>query len=430
VKPTDPRPSRALAAVALSSIALSAIACDDDKGPPIVRPTSGAVRAVASTPVDQAPVAGQDLVLGTGWYANVEVDAADRVHLAWVDADRGDVHYTTMAAGADAPEPSVLVEHKGAVGAYLMLALTTTGAPVLAYGQQDERTLRLAHRPADLAALAASGAVVDATPPARDPERMGADFVAEDITFGDQVGMAGALVVGRHGVPHLVYYSKGTRFRYARRAIDAPTFGPSAVGRFELVDVDLKGGSSYTMRTDLRVLDDGTVFTSYCNWTFKDATQKVAWRRPGEATFTVMAWPETKGSDGWQSTLLDERPGVLALFSVAIGDQVLRRAEIEIAAPRVTPVRHTILARPSAAVVRRRADGTLVVLARVNGTSTEDPSGVFLIEVPVDGPAKERVLLDEGAASDPWLDLALRADGRPVAVWTSSDHRHMRMYAP
>lgn len=430
MKPTrnsscDPRQG-----VLLALFVASFGACDDETGPPIVRVPADGIRAIASTPADQSPVSGQDVVLGTGWYANVEVDATDRVHLAWVDADRGDVHYTTMAPGADAPDPSVLVEHKGAVGAYLMLALTKSGAPVLAYGQQDERTLRLAHRPSDLAALAASGAVVDVTPPARDPERMGPDFVGEDITFGDQVGMAGALVVDGQGAPHLVYYSKGTRFRYARRAPGAPSFGPAAQGRFELVDVDQKGGSSYTMRADLRVLDDGTIFTSYCNWTFKDATQKVAWRRPGEGAFTVLAWPETKGSDGWQSTLLDERPGVLALFSVAIGDQTLRRAEIEVASPRVSPVRRTILARPSAAVVRRRANGSLVVLARVNGTSAEDPSGVFLVEVPAEGEPKERLLLEEGAASDPWLDLALRADGRPVAVWTSSDHRHMRMYAP
>jgi hypothetical protein len=426
-----------LLGVLLASLALvSVVSCGKKDMPPLVRLGADSVLAVATTPIDRNPADGQDTVLGNGWYANIEIDDDDRIHLAWVDADLGDVLYTTIPPGQTTPEPAQTVEHKGALGSYLRLALAPGGVPVLAYYHQDERTLRLAHRPVDLKTLAARGIVVDETPAAAKPplggERMGDGFVGEDVTFGDHVGMAGSLVIDPQGVPHLTYYAKGQRYRYARREPGLPAFGPSSSGRFLLQDVDKKGGSSFTMRSDLHVRDDGTVITSFCNWTFSDATLKVGVLKPGAKSFEVVTWPETGGSDGWQSTIIDDGELGLTVYSVAIGDQKLWESRFDLATMTVAPKRRERLDRPAAAVVRRREDGAKIVLVRGNGTDAEtDPSGVWLVELPASGgAAAERVLLDEGASTDPWIDLALRRDGRPVAVWTTTDHREMRLYAP
>jgi hypothetical protein len=427
--------ARALAPKLVVIVGMMA-ACSEKAQAPLVRPPGGSVNAVALTPADRKPAEGQDIVLGNGWYANVEIDDDDRIHLAWVDADKGDVLYTTVEPGGATPEPPSVVEHKGAVGSYLRLALAPGGVPVLAYYHQDERTLRLAHRPSDLATLASRGVVVDQTPPAAKPplggERMGEGFVGEDVTFGDHVGMAGSLFVDGQGVPHLTYYAKGSRYRYARREVGLPAFGPSANGRFLLQDVDKQGGSSFTMRSDLRVRDDGTVITSFCNWTFSDAMLKVGVKKPGAKVFDVVTWPETGGSDGWQSTLIDDGNAGFLVYSVAIGDQKLWESRFNPVDMLVPPERQERLTRPAAAIVRRRADGTSLALVRGNGSDpATDPSGVFLVELPRTGaPLKDRMLLDEGASTDPWIDLALRKDGRPVAVWTTSDHREMRIYAP
>jgi hypothetical protein len=39
-------------------------------------------------------------------------------------------------------------------------------------------------------------------------------------------------------------------------------------------------------------------------------------------------------------------------------------------------------------------------------------------------------VLDKSTQDDAWIDLALRAGGRPVAVWFSEDGKALKMYAP
>ena len=82
--------------------------------------------------------------------------------------------------------------------------------------------------------------------------------------------------------------------------------------------------------------------------------------------------------------------------------------------------------------MERAADGTFWVLTRGQGfRSLGEEPGVWLIEIPQgDMGAAKRKLLERGSQRDPWLDLAVRPDGRPVAVWTSTETDSMRMYVP
>jgi len=46
-----------------------------------------------------------------------------------------------------------------------------------------------------------------------------------------------------------------------------------------------------------------------------------------------------------------------------------------------------------------------------------------------DDPGKmERWMLERGIATDAWIDLALRPDGTPVAVWFSHAIKGLKMY--
>ena len=67
---------------------LAALGCERRPPPPTRTAAKGSIYAMASTPADRTASPGRSVVLGTGWYANVEVDSKDRVHLAWTDADR------------------------------------------------------------------------------------------------------------------------------------------------------------------------------------------------------------------------------------------------------------------------------------------------------------------------------------------------------
>jgi hypothetical protein len=85
--------------------------------------------------------------------------------------------------------------------------------------------------------------------------------------------------------------------------------------------------------------------------------------------------------------------------------------------------------------VAARSPGGWYVLARVGG----DGGGVFLYVVDVtdgvDGgdPRSEvrRIRLGGGGRQlDGWLDVAVRPDGRPAAVWFDADEKSLKLYAP
>ncbi|MFZ9887034.1 MAG: hypothetical protein ACO3JL_05975 [Myxococcota bacterium] len=402
------------------------------------------VGTVVATPPEREPAPGQTRVLGTGWYANVEVDAQDRLHFAWTDADLGDVLYAVSEPQAVVPGAPSVVESDGAVGSYLRLSVAPGGVPVLAYYDQDDKTLRLAHRPADLERMATAGARLGAKvtrtppkvripgekPPPPPQTGMGPGWHGEEVAFGDNAGLAGDLTVDNEGVPHLIYYTKNEKLRYATRPSGVAAFGVEVNGVFDKQDIDERAGGSYTMSTDV-IVTDGTVVASYCNWNYIDSQLKIAIRPKGESLFQVVeATPLEKLVDGWHSTLLPVGDGKVEVFSVANGEARLLRGTLDLQAPTPLLSRSALVERPSATVVRRAADGTLWVLTRLLGLpSFDEQPGVSLVEIPKgDMQRAHRFLLEPGLDRDPWIDLELLSDGTPVAVWSSRESLSMKMY--
>ncbi|MCP4499642.1 MAG: hypothetical protein GY822_06705 [Deltaproteobacteria bacterium] len=403
---------------------------------------------VATPPQGRKPSEGQNKLLGTGWYANVEVDSLNRIHVAWTDADVGDVLYAVSAPGSNALKTPQVVEHEGAVGSYLKLALAPGDVPILSYYQQDRRVLRLSHRPKDYAALKAAGVLVDENQsqlpthplfPGEDPPRppeagMGPLWHGEDVAFGEGLGIAGAFVVDKKGYPHLTSYTRGERMRYYVRPNDGPAFGRSVMERFEKIDVDPRASGTYRMVTDLLVQDDGTVVASYCHFNYVDAQLRMAVRKKGEGLFDVVeAEPLLRRVDGWYSQLLPSIDGEnVEVYSVTTGNKLLLHSTFNPRQAAPFEKREEIFGRPGAIAVARAKEGTLWILTRGQGfKSLGETPGLWLIELAQGdvGKAKKWVL-EEGLVDDPWIDLALRPDGRPVAVWTAKDKMSIQMYAP
>ena len=431
-------------AFALATLTVVSAACERKIVLKTLPVAPESVQSVVTVPEGRAPAPGFSQVLGTGWYAQVEVDGQGRVHYAWVDADLGDVMYALAPAGSVQPGTPVVVEREGAVGSYLKLAIGPGDVPVLSYYHQDQQMLRLAVRSDDLAVMQAAGAQIDLVTkpepqpwmPKVDPDkeaaRMGPGWQGEDVVFGDNAGLAGALVVDSRGYPHLSYYSKGQRYRYVRRPRGAPAFGPSVAGRFEKLDVSDEAGGSHSMKTDLFVAESGAVVATFCNWNWVDAQLKVGVLAPGAKAFQELAFPIGKEVDGWHSTILETAPGVVDIFSVATGEKELTQFSLKLDAPALPRERPTLLERPGPAVVRKNADGDVWILTRgVGADSLGETSGIWLVELPGGDVAKaKRWLVEAGSASDPWIDLAILPDGRPLAVWTTANRKSMHLYVP
>lgn len=395
-------------AVVVASLVAAAVAgCEEEPLVPVIDVPASAIVVVAQSGEDQGPGdKPPSPPLGTGWYANVEVDAQDRIHVAWTNGDRGDVKYAATAPGASTPQSSEIVDGEGAAGAYLRLALAPDGTPVLAYHHQDRHELRLAHRGPG-------------------------GWRVEDVAFGDQVGMGGSLVVDRAGRPHLLYYVKGDRLRYARRPEGLPGFGGAGAGIFEKIDVDTAVGAAANVATDLIVDDDDTVVASYCDRGVVDAHLKLAVRPRGRGPFRVLAATRGRVVEGATSTLLPGREGRFDVASVSTTDEALYVFSFDAARPAAPTERALLVRRVGPSVVRRAVDGTLWVLARARAAPDRgEEAGLVLYELPAGDAARmRRRVLERGDAPDAWFDLALRKDGRPVAAWASLD-KSLKLYAP
>lgn len=396
---------------------------------PTQEAAAGALSVVAAPPAER--IAAGEAKRGVGWYPNVAVDEADRVHLVWTDADLGDVLYAVSPAGAVQPGTAEPVETQGATGGFTRLALAPGGRPLISLYHQGEHTLRVAHRPTDAAAMKAAGALIDEEPPPAAAHRAGAPgWALEDIAFGDEAGAMSALAVDGQGRVHLIYTTGGDRLRYARRPADKPAFGAGGVGHWEKIDVDTVGPSPQ-VRADLRVLEDGTVVASYCDWQVVMSHWRLAVRRPGQTSFQVTpALVEAKaGFDGVASALWRGTDGKLDAVAVRVDDQSLGVARFDPAAPGPLEERTRLTGARGPSAMRRAPDGTVWLLTRA--PQEADVPGLFLVELPQGDPTKaRRTLLDKVAQDDPWLDLALRSGGRPVAVWFSEDGKALKMYAP
>jgi hypothetical protein len=391
-----------------------------------------AIRLIAAPPPER--IAAGEARRGVGWYPDVEIDAHDRIHVAWTDADVGDVMYAVSSPeGTDLGEPEP-VEVKGAAGAFVRLALAPGGAPVISFFHQGDHTLRIAHRPADVASMKAAGADVDGAPaPAAAARPLSAGWVGEEIAFGDEAGAGSALVVDKQGRPHLFYGVKGDRVRYARRPAGVPAFGGAGLGHWEKVDVDSRSGQSPTLLNSLVLLDDGTAVASYCDFQVVMGHLRLAVRPTGSPLFTVASAREQPrpGFDGTSSALMPRADGKLDVAAVRIDDGSLLVGTFDPRAPGPLVDRVRVGPARGPTAIRRAADGTLWALGRDPIEREGRVPGLYLLEIPQGEIAQaRRLLLEKTTADDPWIDLALRADGRPVAVWFSEEAKGLKLYAP
>ncbi len=421
-------------AASILLLAAGLAACDEEPPIPVLDVPPTAVVTVAHAGEDQtdgAPSKGA-APLGTGWYANVEVDAQDRIHVAWTNADKGDVKYAVTAPGATTPQGAEIVDQDGSVGSFLRLALTPDGQPVLAYYHQDEHMLRLAHLEAPPSALSPSSPSSPARPGAAAKVPPPLTWVKEDVAFGDQAGLAGSLVVDGEGRPHLLYYVKGERLRYARRPAELPGFGGAAQGIFEKVDVDAKAGGTSRITTDLAVAADGTVLATYCDWGIVDAVLKLGLRTRGQGAFQVFEGSKRKTLEGWSSSILTKSDGTFDVASLSSSEHVLSLFSFDPKAPGPPASKTVVVRRAGPSVARRTPDGTLFVLTRaLADPAVKEDAGLTLYELPGGDASKaRRWILERGDAADSWFDLAIRKNGRPVAVWASPETKSLRLYAP
>lgn len=404
-----------------------------------------ALRTVAIAPAGRQPSANGTQVLGSGWYPQIEVDAEDNIHIAYTDADLGDLFYVVgkakNAQRADQIELSApqVVAAQGATGAHVRLALAPSGVPFISYYNQDRHTLRLAYRPADMDRLAQAGVKVGA---ATEPES-GTLWHSEDIAFGDEVGTVGMLKVDQHGTPHVVYTLKGSLLRYATRPKDAVAVGQETDNQFMVIPVDDEAGMGYHMHLDMHVDDvDGQTLAliGYSNWNYTDAQLRWARIQPTlfanylaqndavtgqkEAVYHVNATKFDRSVDGWSVSFLPQKDANLLSLVVSPGINALWHTDTNMRAPDVVAERKILIPRVANAVAAQNraasAHGTLFVLGRVNTRSSNDVSGLYLYTLTQTEQGMNpvgRTLLESNNSDDSWFDVAALSNGRAIAVW-------------
>jgi hypothetical protein len=381
---------------------------------------------------------------GSGWYPNIEADDAGRLHLAWVDADAGDVRAAVTAPGGatlergDDGRSFFVVDEEGAVGAFLRLALAPGGVPVFSYARQDTGIFRIAWRPADRPALAAAGAIVDDGPFPElvrasnkgSPIALSPGFVGEELGFGEQVGRGHGVVVDEKGRFAVAYYSADDRLRLARRPHDVAAFAVQSLGVLEKRDLDGWARGSIRASADLLALADGTIVVAYPHDVATDARLRIAIVRPGvdRAQIITDDRGRTVMLDGLTPRLIARSDGLIDVLTHDRLEGVLWRRELDVARGVFTETRERLVDMEGVAVSAASPRG-YVMLARVPG----EGGGVFLyvVEGPSDARERRRIRLGAGnGQTDSWLDVAVRPDGRPAAVWFDAATGSLMLYAP
>jgi hypothetical protein len=189
---------------------------------------------------------------------------------------------------------------------------------------------------------------------------------------------------------------------------------------------------------DVVVLDDGTVVVAYAHDVVTDARLRVAVLAPAAARATVIEdnRGDTVTIDGLQARLFPSVVDGRVVVDVVAHDKTAKaviRRRVDVASAAILPDRERLCDVEGITVAARHADGWFV-LARVGG----DGGGVFLYVVESvavdDGEHRlevRRIRLGGGARQlDSWLDLAVRKDGRPAAVWFDEEEKSLKLYAP
>ena len=423
---------------------LGLVGCPGREPTPTSEPPSQAISVV------QGPAVGSEVATrkGTGWYPNLEVDAENRLHLAWVDADKGDVLYAVTAEGGstvtDAPQ---VIESEGAAGSFLRLALAPGGVPVFSYARQDESVLRIAWRVADRTRMKEAGADVDLAPlpelPAASktgsPIRGAVGVVVEEVGFGDQVGRGSSLAFDKAGRLAFAYYAADDRLRLARRPADVPAFGGTGLGVLEKRDLDPSVSSSLRVLTDVLAADDGSIVVSYAHDVITDARLRIA-RLAKDADRPQTLGPDKDAPsitvDGLKSSLHPRSDGAVDVVSLDTSERAVFVRTLELSPLAWRGPREKLFDVDGTALVEKKSDGWVGV-ARDRGDRKGEGGGVFVYlvdEVSNEGRVSRsvrRVRLDGGGSQDDsWLDVVVRPDGRAAAVWFDQSSASLKLYAP
>lgn len=436
---------RLLLACAAASLLSACDGCSTRAVTTTTEPATGSITTVdaPAAAVDGDPVVGARR--GMGWYPNIEADDDNRLHLAWVDADAGDVRYAVTApAGSALAEPPIIVDGIGAVGGFLRLALGPGGVPLLTYSRQDTAIFRFAWRPLDRERAGAAGAVVDdAVFPelpmettSGGPVKLLNGFVGEEVGYGEQVGRGSSLAADAQGRVAIAYYSADDRLRLARRPSDVAAFSVDSVGVLEKRDLDGWARGSTRVVSDTAILKDGTVVVAYAHDVATDARLRIAvLPADGSRPRTI---EDTRGPtvtlDGLTSRLIPRDNGTIDVVAhdKTAGAVVLRSVDLQT----VTwlPQRTRLLDVDGVAVTVPRDDGGWYSIARVRDEGLflyvvepgpKDDSGAVTV-----GETRRVRLEGKTMQIDTWIDVVTRRDGRPAAVWFSTADESIKLYAP
>ncbi|HEY1101738.1 MAG TPA: hypothetical protein VGF99_22550, partial [Myxococcota bacterium] len=267
------------------------------------------------------------------------------------------------------------------VGRGSSLAVDRDGRVAIAYYSADDR-LRLARRPADVAAFGVDSAGVfekrDLDAWARGSTRVVSDTVVLDD---------GTVVVA---YAHDVATDARLRVAILPPTLPAATATPASTSR--PTTIEDRRGPTVTL--------DGL-------------TSRIVPRRGADGSFTgivdVIAHDKTAGAIVLRSVDVDKRAWL---------DNRTRLADVDGVAVTV--------ARPNGAgwfaIARVREEG-LFLYDIAAGPPAEDgsPTSSAVSRVELEGPSLQ---------NDGWLDVVARGDGRPAAVWFSTTDAVLKLYAP
>lgn len=317
----------------------------------------------------------------TGWWPDVVFDAQDVPHIAYCDAERGDLVYATREGSQ---WQRTIVEERGAVGKYVSLAVNSKGEPGIAFYDQTQKYLRYAWR------------------------REG-NWQTERVAWGLEIGHGSVLHYDTNDVAHLFYYVPSGRLVHNVRTPDgkwqASTLTP-AVGGF-------------SARLSLVDRPEG-YWLSFVNWGFKDTTLMLA-EKPNDGTLTLHTIAEDDGP-GWRSFVVFEKgPKPTLLFSESLKERIK-------------------IARPT----KNGWDNRLLIRRAGNFAGAALPSGGWVIAyedifwgnagnglvkyLRYEGGVFTKVEVDSDAPAGEYIDVAVNSKGELLIAYYADRVKGLKIY--